>query len=207
MRRVQDFLGNERLDTICYLDRELMVKASDDEQLKSAICEMDLLIPGNVDILRAGGVKSKSREKEVEGNFFLREILKKLAREKKRVFIVADTQDDLVRLREQLLLIEGRLTFFGSFAYDDLAGTDDAIINEINSVVPDVILSQISNASQEVLMSKSKLMANATLWLALQPSSLATPIVKKQRFPNQMLSFIDRVIFKRAVNQFEDKQP
>lgn len=205
LRLSQTYFENGILNTICYLDTDLLMRAKDDEEVKKAVQEMDLNIPGSVEILKAGGVASKSREKEVRDNFFLRELLKRFAREKRRVFLVARTEDDLVELRERLLAIEGRLTFFGSFAYDERPGAEEALINEINSVIPDVIFSNIASPDQELIVSNNRMMVNAKLWIAMKPACIATPAVRPHFF-DRMVSYIDRHIFKRVVTRYESEE-
>lgn len=204
LRQVQDYMKDGVLNTVCYLDMDLLMKARDDSNLKDAIEGMDLLVPGNKEILQAGSLNYGSREREVEGNFFLREVLKRLAKEKRRVFIVADTQEDLVLLREQLLATQPRLTFFGSFSYNDAVGVpEDAVINEINSVIPDVIISRVSSPAQELLVMNGKMMVNAKLWIALQSQSVQAPSAGTGSKPG-FLEFVKRHIFKRAVNKFDE---
>ena len=203
MKRVLTYLNNGSLDTVCFLTTDLLLEAKDNQELKTNIEEMNMTIPSTVDILQAGETVIRSREKEVESNLFLRELLKRLAREKRKIFLIAETEDEIVHMRETLLRMEDRLVFFGSYAYEMLTGTEDVIINEINNVIPDVIFSRLDSPKQEKLVCENQMKVNAKLWVAFQSANLriADSGVLKT---GGLHTLIDKTIFKRIVNRYEN---
>jgi len=204
LRLAESYMDGNTLNTICYLNTELMLLAKDDADLRNAVSGMDLLVPGSTEILKAGGILSMSRHREVEGNFFLREVLKRFAKERRRIFLLANTQEELVMMRSSLLQIEQKLTYFGSFTYDGPERSDFAVVNEINSVVPDVIISMVPSPGQEILMNEYARMVNAKLWISLQPGVLKHVNDEKKR-SNIFTKFLDKIIFRRTVKKFDDK--
>ncbi len=203
MKLLGELLETESLGTVCFLSNELLIKAKDDTDLRDAIQGMDLPVAASVEILEAGGIKSVSRLREVEGNYFIKEMLKKLAREKKKIFLIGNSQDELVTLRETLLSVAGKLTFFGSFAYDGPETSQDAVINAINTIIPDVIISAASSPEQEHLMHNSRNMVNSRVWISLQPEVLKKLGDRKRG--GFLSDIIDRLIFKRTLRNFDDK--
>jgi len=202
LRLLGVYMEEEGLRTVCFLTTDLLMKAKDDKSLKEALEGMDLPVTGSVQILEAGGIKSATRKREVEGNYFLRELIKRLAREKKKIFLIADTQDALVSLREQLLLMEGKLTFFGSYSFDGPEVSDDAVINEINTVIPEVVISASASPRQELIMHGAKDMINARLWISLQDETVkALGSYNKKGFLSEI---IDKLIFKRTVKKYDE---
>lgn len=204
LREVDEYLESFRLNTICFLNTELLMKSKDDLSLRNAIQSMDMIVAGSAEILTAGGITAHSRRKEVEGNFFLRELIRRLAYEKRKVFIMGKSQEELVHMREVFLKVENKLTFFGSFALDGPEISTDAIINEINSVVPDVIISMIPSPDQELIMAENSSMVNAKFWLAIQPETLETLTVNSGQ-KKGFADFINRLLFRRTVKKFDDK--
>jgi N-acetylglucosaminyldiphosphoundecaprenol N-acetyl-beta-D-mannosaminyltransferase len=203
LRLVSELFSKDGLGTVSFIGTDLLIRAKDDAGLKDALENMDLLVPASVEILEAGGITSVTRHREVAGNYFLTELLKKLAKEKKKIFLIADTQDELVSLREQLLQSAKKLTFFGSFAFDGPDRSEDAVINAINSVIPDVIISVVSAVSQEKLMYSSRSMVNAGVWVSLL-GQVRDSLGNKRRF--FLSSVIDRFIFKRTLKRFGDDE-
>lgn len=204
LRLAESYMDGSTLNTICHLNTELLMKAKDDEELKIAVAGMDMLIPGATGILEAGGVLSMSRRREVEGGFFIREFLKRLARERRKVFLLANTQEELVAMRAVLLSMEKKLTFFGSFTYDGPEVSHFAVVNEINSVVPDVIISMVPSPGQEKLMYECRQMVNARLWISFQEGMLIEKESAKSGI-SFVSEFIDKFIFKRTVQKYDDK--
>ena len=203
LRLVGEYLEKGSLSTVCFVSNDLLMKAKDDEELKNAIEGMDLSIASTTQILEAGGIRSVSRIREVEGDYFLRELLKRLAREKKKIFLLGNTQEELVALREQFLSVAGKLTFFGSFALDGPETSEDTIVNAINVIIPDVIISSVDSPRQEMLMASSRSMVNARLWVSLQPE-VREALTKGGKSGGFLGSVIDRLIFKRTVKRYDD---
>lgn len=205
MKMVAQFLNNGSLDTVYFLTTDLLVEAKDNEELKGYIESMDVTIPVTTDILHAAELGIRTREKEVENNTFLNELLKKLAKEKKKIFLLAETEEDLVKMRESLLKFEDKLVFFGSYAYANLSGTEDAIINEINSVIPDVVISNLAVTKHEKLICENKMKVNAKLWVAIKSVSLKTTHAGELK-RSTLYTLIDKTIFKRIVSKYENKK-
>lgn len=201
MRKVDDYLNNGSLNTVSFLTHELLLDAKDDPVVKEALENTDLVIPCSVEILKAAELLGRAREKEVENHQFQYELLHKLAKERRRIFLIAQTQEDLVRLRSSLLEQEEKLTFFGSYAYNELPGESDGIINEINGVLPDVIISMLESPLQERLVQEQKRKVNASLWVCLQEGNLKVSASGGKGLG----SWISNVIFKRAVSRYEQQ--
>lgn len=205
MKMIAEYLNNGSLDTVCLISTDVLVEAKDDNELKGYIEAMDMTVPVTEDILHAAELNIRSREKEVQNNTFLKELMRRLAKEKKKIFLLAETEHDLVIMREALLKFDSRLTFFGSYAYENLSGTEDAIINEINSVLPDVIFSYLETPKQERLIQENKMKVNAQIWVALRSVALKTTESGELK-RGGLHTLIDKTIFKRVVSKYENKK-
>lgn len=202
MKLVSMYLSTENLNTVCFATTRLLLEARDSEEFKHCIESMDLVIPATTDIFPVTGYRAK----EIANNVFLHELLKKFSREKMRIFIVGATEEEQVRIRESLLSINEGLTFFGCFSYNaDQPGVDDSLINEINSVLPDVVISNLESPLQEQLVNREKQKVNARIWVSLQNESLKSASLKK-RGRGWLVDFFDRFIFKRVVDKYDSKK-
>lgn len=205
MKLILQYLNNGSLNTVAFLTTGMLLEAKDDEELKNFIETADMTIPVTTDILTAVGLASRNREKEVESNQFLKELLRRFARERKKIFLLAETEDSLVQMRETLLSIDDRLVFFGSYAYENLTGTEDAIINEINSVLPDVIISGLTTPRQEKMIYENKMKVNARVWIAVRDADLKTMRAGELKH-KKLHTMINKTIFKRVVTKYESKR-
>ena len=195
-------LENKSLNTVCLLDTELLMKIKDDETAKAAVMAMDMLVAGSTELLKSGGITSKSRFKEVESGLFLQGFLKKLGHDKKKIFLIGSSQEELKHLREVLLSIENRLTFFGSATYGNDDTSADGVVNNINSVLPDVIISMAESPKQELLVSENRAMVNAAMWVCLQPGNLEIAQGHMGRM-KKFINYLENRIFRRTVKQFD----
>ncbi len=205
MKLILQYLNSGNLDTVAFLTTGLLLEAKDNEELKNCIEMMDMTVPVTMDILNAAGVNSRSREKEIENNMFLKELLRRLAKDKKKIFLLGETENDLIHMREALLQFDDKLTFFGSYAYENLTGEEDAIINEINNAIPDVVISTLSASKQVHIISENKMKVNARVWISLTDVSMkASGSGELKR--GKLHTIIDKTIFRRMVTKYENSR-
>ena len=195
------YLNSESLSTICFVNAGLMLEARDSEEVKACIEGMDLVVPTSADVVSAFGY----REREISNNLFLKELLKKLSKEKKRIFVVAKSEDDQVAVREALLGINDRLVFFGCFSLGENVGTEDSLVNEINSVLPDVVVSLLDSPEQEALVMRVKPKVNSRMWLMLKEENLRQATGGNGKLRG-IKDFLDRVLFKRIITKYDSTQ-
>lgn len=195
------YLNSDSLSTVCFINTGLMLEARDSEEIRNCIESMDMVVPSTADVVSAMGY----HEREIANNNYLREFLRKMSREKRRIFIVGSSEEEQVKIREALLSLDEKLIFFGCFSYTDQAGADDALINEINSVLPDVVISLIDSPMQELLVSRTRYMVNARVWLMLKEENLRGNTGKIKKV-GKVRDFLDRILFKRIVNKYDSEQ-
>lgn len=201
IKLVAVYLNSESLNTVGFVSTNLLLEARDSDSLRESIEGMDIVVPTKPDIIKASGY----REREISNNVFMHEFLKKLSREKRKIFIVGSTEEEQVAIREALLRINDKLVFFGCFSFTDQDGSEDALINEINSVLPDVVISQIDSPRQEEFIHAAKQKVNARIWLSLQKENLlVAPTGQIKR--GKIKDFFDRILFKRVVNKYDSEK-
>lgn len=205
MKLILQYLNSAGLDTVAFLTTGLLMEAKDNDELKNCIEMMDMTVPVTTDILTAAEAGSRLREKEIENNMFLKELLRRLAKDKKKIFLLGEAESDLICMRESLLKFDDKLTFFGSYAYENLTGTEDAIINEINNVMPDVIISTLSTPKQVHMILENKMKVNARVWIALTDVNLKHPGSGELK-PGKLHTIIDKTIFKRMVSKYQNSR-
>ena len=96
------FIKGGGLKTILYLTTPMLIMAGEDAEEKAAIEAMDMTLCGDADILRVAGIKSASRQYEVDNLVFLKEFLRRLARNGRKVYLLAESEEEVNLLREDL---------------------------------------------------------------------------------------------------------
>ena len=206
MRRVTMYLNNGVCNTVDFITHDVLLKASQDEDMKESLEMMDLLIPTSNDILQAGNVSSRSRGKEIESNLFLKGLLRKISKEGRSVFLLAASEAKLDSLRDSLINFYGPLNIVAAASKDGTAGEDDSIVNEVNSSLPDIIIMNLESPDAERFIKENRMKLNTQLIVILRDVSFRVNSrgeVKK----GGLGDFLMRRVFKNAAVNYvkEDK--
>lgn len=201
MRRVTLYLNNGICNTVDFITRDNLLKASGDEDMKKDLETMDMIIFTSNDILEAANVHSKSREREIERNLFLKGLLRKLKKEMRPVFLLSSTAARLDDLTSSLNGFYGQLNIVSSVARDETVGNDDFIVNEVNGSLPDVIIMDLDFPDAEGFIRENRMKLNAQLIVMLRDVSLRVTSegnVKK----GGLGDFIIGKIFRKAADNY-----
>ena len=172
MRRITLYLNNGVCNTVDFVSHDALLKASGDEDLKSNIEMMDLVIPVSSDILQAGSVFSRSREREIESNLFFKGFLRKLEKERRSVFLISATSQKLESLSGTLGTFFGPLNVVSGAATEETVGNGDFLVNEINSCLPEVVILNLESPQAEQFIIENKMKLNCQLIVVVRDLSL-----------------------------------
>ncbi len=205
LNRSSGFLKNGGLNVIYFLSRDVLLEAKDKPELRDLIKDADVILPDSADILKAAGTLTKSREKEIERNLFFKGFLKVLIREKRTIFILADSRDRADGLLKGIEKIQEGIEQAGTYLLEDQEDAENAV-NEINSVVPDVVFCILKTPEKERFISRQKKKINSKLVIALTPDMLN---VREDGSINNkgLLNVLRAKFFKRQAQKYEmDKE-
>ena len=204
-RLIGQYLSNSRLDIVYFLSIDILVQAGESENLKKWLESMELTVPVSTEILAAAGITSKTRVKEVENNAFYKALIKRLSNERCTMFLLTETEAALQKSKEYIATHASGIEVIGSYAFENLSGDVDTIINDINSAVPDVVMSRLVSPKQEQFVYENRNKINSKIWLAIndtftiKESSMGLKLEKLSRL-------IDKTIFRRMVSKYENNQ-
>ncbi|HKM03419.1 MAG TPA: WecB/TagA/CpsF family glycosyltransferase [Lachnospiraceae bacterium] len=205
MKLVNSYLNNGALNTISYISTQILVEAAENPEQQEWIESMDLTISGELDILRAAAITSRNRFHEVENDEFMKEFLKKIVRNRKTIFLLSDSQGNLENLQNEIREYQENIRIVGSYILDELSGRQDSLINEINDIVPTVIISCMPYPYQEQLMYENKIRINSEVWIALPGNRKGK---KKKKFGSGKISlYFDKRMFGNRINKYKDEMP
>ena len=91
LRNTDRFLGSGGLNTVAYISSAQIARASRDEELKESVEQLDMTVCTEPDLLEAAGIAARSRIREIDEKVYLRELLRKLSRNRNSVYLLADT--------------------------------------------------------------------------------------------------------------------
>lgn len=174
LRRINLYLNNNQCNTIDFVTHNVLLLAAGSEELTGNIEKMDMTVLATPDILQAAGVSSHSREKEIENNLLLKGIFRKLAKEKRKIYLLSENQDSLSELALGMGQFSNELYVVGNSVPGDSEENDDTIVNDINSVLPDVILTNLPSPNAEKFISDNRKRMNVKLAVIIRDVSLKT---------------------------------
>ncbi len=165
MRICVEYSHTDALNIVEILTADVLVQSRMTEGVKENIAEADLVLIGDKAILEAAGITDRQMLKETEGNVFLKMFLRFLKKDGQRLFLVGDSQEDLAEFQSFLETHHQGLRIVGSAVIPEHDKGDDMIVNQINGLEVDCILSGLSVAKQEAFIKRNRNLLNARLWM------------------------------------------
>lgn len=194
------FLGSGSLNTILFVSAKILVGAGVSEKQKEWIEAADLIVWSDAEIVRQAGIDAKNRIREVEEQEYLKEVLKRLRRGKKPVYLLAKSEEELEKLEYDLRSFKEELNIVGKGIAGDAQAQWDNEANRINGLAPVAIISRMPFEGQAEIVEKMKNFLNAEIWLALDYEMV--PADRKVSLPRRILGEWYRHAFRRLLSEY-----
>ena len=101
-------------------------------------------------------------------------LMKKLSSEKRSAFVLAQTEELAEALVSHISSEAPGLSVLGHYAFEELEGDPEVVVNEINSTFPDIIFSDLPFREQARFLRDHNAKLNARLWVALRDEMMST---------------------------------
>lgn len=198
------FMGNGAMNTIFYVSSQVLLDAGENPQQREWLESMDLILYGEPTVLDVLGENTRERKNEIKQDAFLHEFIKKIARGKQRVYLILDSKEKADALDSYLHELHGSVDIIGKYIWDVENSSAEDLVNELNDISPDVIISKLPNAEQQKLICENRRMINASVWVAL----LYERVAKKQNvtFGSKLDWMFYKRLFKRKVDKYETEK-
>lgn len=198
---IEEYLNNDVLNTMCVVTRDMLLYAGDHPEYRKALEEMDIHVMGDKDIFTAAGITEEALLKRAGDQEIWNLFINTVAREKKTCFLLAQTEDALEELKKNLENKCPELLFAGTYAADNAEGDPEIIVNEINSLLPDVIISAMAQPEQEMFICEQYKKLGATVWFGLPMMGSWTGSGE-----SWLSRLIGRTVFNRRVQKYKSMQ-
>lgn len=208
LKKIVQFMESETISTVELVTLELLVQGQENPEWKEMMREMDIVLPGEKDILEAsqkaaglpeGAANSEHLMKELEKKVFLKMFLRYLQKTQKKVFLLARQEEELLFLQEKLQSYAKGFLFAGHAILPEDGERKESVINEINGVEPDCIISVLPYPEQEKFIYEAKALLNARVWVGCSLSLLQEE--HKKRASGKLRRFFLKRTFIHLVDQ------
>lgn len=166
-------MSDQGFHTIEEVNTDTLMLAASDDTVRRALMALEHTVISENSILEAVGASNYQRKHEIEHHDFFYELMKRMERGRKRIYLIGDTQERTDAMLACIAQQYPRCQLVGSAMLEGWDGTTDAVINDINAATPDVVISILPSPQQErfLLENKDKLFAN--LWYGMGTMRLA----------------------------------
>lgn len=164
IRQVETYLESGVLNTIESISMQMLMDSEQDTVQRQVITSLDLAIIGEKEIMQAAGIGTMQRMNETEENDFFFEFFKRMERNKKNLFLLGENEQAIEELKDMLHTEYPKLVIVGEYALENCVGDQDAVINDMNALTPDVIVSVLPSPMQEHFFWEHKDKMNASIW-------------------------------------------
>lgn len=165
MKAAVEYMQSESINTIEIVTLDMLMQGQDSPEWKEETKEIDLVLPGEKEILEAAEILDKSLLKDVTNKMFLKMFLRYLQRNRKRIFLVAGSEQELEKLREALEKYNKGIIVVGTGILDVEGKSKEEVINEVNGAETDCIFSVLPSPLQEDFIVNNSALLNARVWL------------------------------------------
>ena len=166
IQKMDEYLTDDHLDVVFFASTGMLDRAMKDEAYRQIIDQAELFLPGeealltthHVEMLEAGGMVVSCRS--------LGMMLENLEKKDRTLYIIAQNEEEIWKLEMYCTAMQPELKVVGAYVYDEEM-EDEAVLNEINSHTPDIILLNLPVGLQEQWITGHVALLNAKLCIAI----------------------------------------
>ena len=204
MIQAMQFLESESIDTIEIMSMDMLLSGQEDMEWKEQVGRIGIVLPGDKEILTAADVHDRKRLQEAEERVFLRMFMKYLQKNHGRVYLLAETEEELERVEDSVRRYNRGIRIVGHALLSAQSGLEETVINDINGTETDCILSVLPSPYQEQFISENKALLNARVWFGCGPA-LGRSYDDLRIFRRIKHFFIKKTFWHRVEKEQKDK--
>jgi len=203
LMKVENELSDQGFHTIEEVNMDTLMMAESDEVIREALELVEHTVIAEAGILDIAGAGTYQRRREIEHRDFFYEMMKRIERNHKSLFLIGDTSEHTGQMQDKILGLYPKCNIVGSEALDECPGALDAIVNEMNSFAPDVIISILPSPEQEHFLMENREKLSAGLWYGIGTANLYKP---KNRLTGWFRNLIRTHKLEKQLNEYGGKQ-
>lgn len=188
LTQISNNLDHKVFTTVEEIYMRTLLLAKEDEEIQKVVEALDVTVIAESDVFEAVGENTSARRKEIEKREFFYQLMRILERNKYTTLLLGETREEVEETSEYILEEFSRLNIVGRIAVEECNGASEGIINDINMLAPDVILSVLPSPKQEYFLGEHRAMLSAKLWYGVgsgkiteQKHSLKSILLKRFR--------------------------
>lgn len=199
MLRAMQFMENDPVDTIEIMTMDSLMNNQEDETWITQAKEFKLVIPGESEILEAAEIHDRAKLKETENRIFLKMFMKYLQKNRKRIYLLADTEEEIARAEGAIRRYNRGIRLTGHACLNTDDNREEEVVNDINGTETDCVLSVLTSPYQENFISRNRTLLNTKLWFGCGP--MLSRSYDDRKIFQQIRHFFKKKMFRRQVEK------
>ena len=186
MMQAIEFMKGDSVNTIELVSMESLMKEHENPEWKKKVSMQDLVLPGSVEILEAAKADDARLLRETDNKLFLRMFLKYLQKNHHKIYLLAASQEELVKAEEALARYNQGIRVVG-----------DAVIHLEDG---ECILSVLPSPAQEDFIEQNRALIDTRVWIG------CGSVLMRSFDDRKMTSWIKRMLVKKVFRYKVEKQ-
>lgn len=197
MKCLMSYIKTEPASVIEMITMNSINKFQNEENVGEIFQTFELVLAGDKGILQAAGIKDEKRLKEADEQIFIKMLMHYLHKNSIKVFLLADTQADLMKLEGYMEEDYARIQIVEMATMDEQGISDDMILNLINGAEAECVISVLPSPLEEKFVCCNKALVNTKVWLGL--GNLLDEMKREKTAFRKIKDFITRLILKKQI--------
>ena len=197
--------SRDSLSTYGILNMGLIMAAQKDGELKEYIQMLDKAVVDEPEVLKAAGLQDSELEQEASGHGFFGTLFWLLDHYRNHIFILGENREDTEKLCAYLQEKYPQIVIVGKDSLPE-NGEDqaDRLINEMNAISPQAVLSCSKNYELEKFVKRNRKMVNTSVWFSL---GSCPEILKETGLGTAWLNrLMEKSNFKKMVSSYKENE-
>lgn len=203
MQKVMEYMKTEPLNIVEFITSDSLLLSKDDEVLRDNISQADLVLTIEKSFLELAGVTDRRRIQEAENGLLLKMILRYFHKNQSKVFLLAESEEDRIRLAEYFEQYYPGIRLVGMELVSSDRAMDDMILNSINGVEAECVISVLPSPLQETFVVRNRILLNARVWLGLG-KNVKLPMNPQEK--KSVRDFFVKLFLKREIAKEKQKR-
>lgn len=199
LKRVMSYMENEPMKIVEMVTMNTIGHFQEAEEVGEIFDTMDLVLASDKGILQAAGVEDERQLKEVSELLFLKMVLRYFHKNNVRVFLLAETSEDMQKLAVYMEEDYGKIQVVEMATMEEQGASDDMLLNLLNGAEAECVISALPSPVEEQFISRNKMLVNARLWLGL--GNLIDEMKKEKTAFQKIKEFVLSQLLKKKIEK------
>lgn len=203
LMKIERHFDENSFTTIEEINMDTLKLAKSDAEIKETIENITYTVIADAGILNAASAESMQRKHEIENHDFFFELLKRLERNHKKVYILGENDADAAEEENFIKDAFPKIDIIGKSSIAQDNDNFENVVNDINVASPDVVLSFLASPCQEKFIMENKDKISTNLWYGIGNNKFMD---KKPSFVSRLKKMLDVKKLTKIINNYEKQE-